>query len=272
MEVILPISSPFSPFVVSANGHYDPFAGSEQIISKYYFHCNHLVYRDGKPSHYKGYQVRLYQPCSPINESFDSDGFLIFVALTDPTYISVSCNDVIERFYTFKIIYPKSALFDYWLIKSRYEITDYDEHHYNHEGFVIRFESGLRLKFKGSEYCRIQKLLNGITPLGIWELMKEQANLVLIRQEIPEEYWSDFDTIEKQLTQQLNDLIDEVETYHLNYQHLSDKELGLKLDSLPLVPRSYLFQRRKKGKDWYNDSKSRASLFNHFRPKDNQLI
>ncbi|MDJ0599564.1 MAG: T4 RnlA family RNA ligase [Crocosphaera sp.] len=141
----------------------------------------------------------------------------------------------------------------------------------NHEGFVIKFENGLRLKFKGSEYCRIQKLLNGITPLGIWELMKEQANLALIRQEIPEEYWTDFDTIEQQLTQQLNDLIDEVETYHLNYQHFSDKELGLKLNSLPTIPKAYLFQRRKKGKDWYNNPKSRTFLFNHFRPKDNQL-
>ncbi|MEL4896579.1 RNA ligase [Crocosphaera sp. Alani8] len=142
----------------------------------------------------------------------------------------------------------------------------------DHEGFVIRFERGLRIKFKGSEYCRIQKLLNGITPLGIWELMKEQANLGLIRQEIPEEYWTDFDKIYEQLTQQLKNLINEVETYHLNYQHLSDKELGLKLDSLPFIPRSYLFQRRKKGKDWYDNPKSRAFLFNHFRPKDNQLV
>ncbi|MDJ0730620.1 MAG: hypothetical protein QNJ33_11580 [Crocosphaera sp.] len=130
MEITLPISSPFSPFVVSANYPYAPFAGPEETIIKYYFYCNHLVYQNGLPSYYKGYQVRLYQPCSPIDDSFDSDGFLIFVALTDNTMIKVHCSDIIQRFYTFKIIYPKSALGDYWLIKSRFEITDYDEHHY----------------------------------------------------------------------------------------------------------------------------------------------
>ncbi len=130
MEITLPISSPFSPFVVSANYPYDPFAGPEETIIKYYFYCNHLVYKNGLPSYYKGYQVRLYKACSPIDESFDSDGFLIFVAVSDPNFISVSCSDVIQRFYTFKIIYPKSALGDYWRIKSKFEITDYDDRHY----------------------------------------------------------------------------------------------------------------------------------------------
>ena len=134
----------------------------------------------------------------------------------------------------------------------------------NNEGFVIRYQSGLRLKIKGGEYRRLQKLIAGVTPIGLWELMREQSDLSLIRQEIPEEYWTDFDNIHEQLTQQLNDLIDEVETYHLNYQHLSDKELGLRLNSLPTIPKAYLFQRRKKGETWYKMPKIRGSLFNQF--------
>ena len=142
----------------------------------------------------------------------------------------------------------------------------------NNEGFVIRYQSGLRLKIKGGEYRRLQKLIAGVTPIGLWELMREQSDLSLIRQEIPEEYWTDFDNIHEQLTQQLNDLIDEVETYHLNYQHLSDKELGLRLNSLPTIPKAYLFQRRKKGETWYKMPKIRGSLFNQFRPVNNQLL
>ena len=141
----------------------------------------------------------------------------------------------------------------------------------NNEGFVLRYQSGLRLKIKGGEYRRLQKLIAGVTPISLWELMREQSDLSLMRQEVPEEYWLDFDRIHEQLTQQLNDLINEVETYHLKYQNLSDKELGLKLDSLPTIPKAYLFQRRKKGETWYKIPKIRGSLFNQFRPLNNQL-
>jgi RNA ligase len=141
----------------------------------------------------------------------------------------------------------------------------------NNEGFVIRFENGLRLKIKGFEYGRIHKLITGITPLTLWELMREQSDLSLIRQEIPEEYWDDFDAIEQQLTQQLNNLIEMVENAYINYQNLSDKELGLLLNSLTPIPKAYLFQRRKKGENWYKIPKTRASLFNQFRPINNQL-
>ena len=62
-----------------------------------------------------------------------------------------------------------------------------------------------------------------------------------------------------------------METYHLNYQNLSDKELGLNLDSLPTILKAYLFQRRKKGETWYKIPKIRGILFNQFRPLNNQL-
>lgn len=140
------------------------------------------------------------------------------------------------------------------------------------EGFVIRFTSGLRLKIKGAEYRRIHKLITGVTPLALWELMREQSDLLLLRQEIPEEYWTDFDEIHQQLSQQLESLIQEVEASHLQHQSLSDKELGIILQSLPTGAKSFLFQRRKKGESWYKIPKTRKGLFNLFRPQNNQLI
>lgn len=59
------------------------------------------------------------------------------------------------------------------------------------EGFVVRYDSGLRVKIKGQEYCRMQKILNSITPLVIWELMlaeKEFAVPSHYMMSIPEEY------------------------------------------------------------------------------------
>lgn len=51
------------------------------------------------------------------------------------------------------------------------------------EGFVVEWKSGLMAKFKGDEYCRMQRILNGINPLAIWETMV--ANDVF---ELPESY------------------------------------------------------------------------------------
>lgn len=41
------------------------------------------------------------------------------------------------------------------------------------EGFVIKYKSGLRVKCKGQEYCKMQRILNNINPLAIWEAMAE---------------------------------------------------------------------------------------------------
>jgi RNA ligase len=63
------------------------------------------------------------------------------------------------------------------------------------EGFVVRFNDGLRLKIKGAEYRRIHTLISRITPLAMWEIMQAGDDLAKVRKDIPEEFWSDFDAI-----------------------------------------------------------------------------
>jgi RNA ligase len=38
----------------------------------------------------------------------------------------------------------------------------------NTEGFVIRFENGLRVKLKGHEYSRIHRIISELSPLSLW--------------------------------------------------------------------------------------------------------
>src|SRR5689334_15913679 len=63
------------------------------------------------------------------------------------------------------------------------------------EGFVVRFDDGLRLKIKGAEYRRIRALVSRITPLAMWEIMQAGDDLAKVRRDIPEEFWADFDAI-----------------------------------------------------------------------------
>lgn len=59
------------------------------------------------------------------------------------------------------------------------------------EGFVVRFASGFRIKIKGDEYCKMQKIINSITPLNLWALMEPDNKFMVpdsYLMTIPEEY------------------------------------------------------------------------------------
>ena len=63
----------------------------------------------------------------------------------------------------------------------RYAAASVDEAHElvespvfeNGEGVVIRFASGLRLKLKREEYQRLHRIVTGVTPRRIWEMLKD---------------------------------------------------------------------------------------------------
>jgi RNA ligase len=62
------------------------------------------------------------------------------------------------------------------------------------EGFVVRFASGFRIKIKGTEYCKMQKIINSITPLNLWALMEPDNKFIVpdsYLMTIPEEYRSE---------------------------------------------------------------------------------
>jgi RNA ligase len=139
------------------------------------------------------------------------------------------------------------------------------------EGFVIRFASGLRLKIKGDEYCRLHRLISGITPLAIWEMLKDNRDIEETRREIPEEFWGDFDRILDLLVQQAVHLVQRIEDVFVETRGLSDKELGLKLPELPDDVRPFIFSRRKKGIVTLWDARSRESFYKTFRPCGNHL-
>lgn len=47
------------------------------------------------------------------------------------------------------------------------------------EGWVVVFENGLKVKVKGDEYCKMQKILNSISPISIWEKMLDSSDFRL---------------------------------------------------------------------------------------------
>ena len=136
------------------------------------------------------------------------------------------------------------------------------------EGFVIRFSNGLRLKLKGAEYRRIHALISRCTPLAMWEAMAAGDDMDAIRRDLPEEFWADFDDIIRILGGNIRDIETKVAELAASVAHLSDKELGLSLNSLPAEARSYLFAFRKTRAI---TGKSRDALMRSVRPTGNVL-
>lgn len=58
----------------------------------------------------------------------------------------------------------------------------------NREGFVLRWPSGFRLKFKFEEYKRLHKILTNTTERSVWENMKEGKGIKELIEVVPDEF------------------------------------------------------------------------------------
>lgn len=138
------------------------------------------------------------------------------------------------------------------------------------EGFVLRFSDGLRLKVKGDEYCRIHRMVSRLTPLAMWEAMQAGDDLEAVRRQLPEEFWADFDKITAILQRQIAELIADVKAEANAVAHLSDKEVGLRLDTFPERVRRFIFPYRKSGGDLLS-GRTRDLMYRTIRPDANRL-
>jgi RNA ligase len=57
----------------------------------------------------------------------------------------------------------------------------------NSEGFVVSFESGLRVKVKFAEYVRLHKIVTGINARSIWESLKNGDDIASLLDGVPDE-------------------------------------------------------------------------------------
>lgn len=153
---------------------------------------------------------------------------------------------------------------------------------YNHEGYVIRFKNGIRLKVKGDEYVRIHRLISMVTPLAIWESMCYKQDMNEISVQLPEEIRKDFWNIVSILKNKYDTLIDEIKIVVDKTSYMTDKELGLYfyknknayIDGEFPDAKKYVFTYRKGSFfDLLENEKHpfRRNLFNKFRPLGNRL-
>ncbi len=61
----------------------------------------------------------------------------------------------------------------------------------NREGFIVRFESGMRVKVKFEDYKRLHKLITGLSEKAVWEILSEgdSKKLETFKVNVPDEFY-----------------------------------------------------------------------------------
>jgi RNA ligase len=144
---------------------------------------------------------------------------------------------------------------------------------HNDEGFVIRFAGGFRIKLKGSAYRRVHAVISRVTPLGLYDALHAGDDLDVIRREVPEEYWADFDRIRALLADAIRPLVEATEAEARRLSGLSDKEVGILLSrgEIAELARPYIFACRKSPGRWTTEGRARLGMLRAIRPTANQL-
>jgi RNA ligase len=60
----------------------------------------------------------------------------------------------------------------------------------NAEGFVIRFESGIRMKIKGEEYLRLHRIMTNLSSTAVWEIVSNGENIEDLIKDVPDEFYN----------------------------------------------------------------------------------
>lgn len=94
----------------------------------------------------------------------------------------------------------------------------------NEEGFVIKFQSGMRCKVKFAEYVRLHKILTQTSNIAIWECLKNGQPLDELLERIPDEFFKWVKSTKEYLESQYHEIQNEaLAAYNrIHYASLED--------------------------------------------------
>ena len=84
------------------------------------------------------------------------------------------------------------------------------------EGFVIKFESGFRVKVKFTEYLKLHKLFTQVTSKTIWEYLMHQKNFDELLEKTPDEFYTWIKTVKQNIEKEHENVLLEVRSNFKN--------------------------------------------------------
>lgn len=76
----------------------------------------------------------------------------------------------------------------------------------NAEGFVILFNTGLRVKMKYEEYCRLHRIITGVSSKKIWEMLRAGDSFAEILELVPDEFHEWVNKVKNELEEKFNSI------------------------------------------------------------------
>jgi len=127
------------------------------------------------------YLFEIIYPQNRIVIDYGNERLLHLLAVIDPE----TGNDV-DVVNPHTIPFPMAKRYDG--IKDITKLRDLDGA--NREGFVVRFQSGLRIKLKYEEYKRLHRLITHMNPRHIWEHLREHGDVKQLIENVPDEFYT----------------------------------------------------------------------------------
>ena len=87
-------------------------------------------------------------------------------------------------------------------LQSHLETLDHTE-----EGYVVRLNTGERVKFKSAEYLKVARIMNHLSPLSLWKAMENGKVKVDYLEHLPEEFRKEVEEITEKLEKQYRDIL-----------------------------------------------------------------
>jgi RNA ligase len=135
---------------------------------------------------YFTYLFEIVYPENRIVVDYNGQEDLVLLAIIENcTGKDVSREDVEKyaRIHGFPVV----KKFDF---KSMEEITTMMEVETgsNSEGYVVQFDTGLRIKMKYEEYVRLHRIITGVSKKTVWEMLRDGESLDELKEKVPDEF------------------------------------------------------------------------------------
>lgn len=108
------------------------------------------------------------------------------------------------------------------------------------EGYVVRFQSGLRVKIKHPRYVQIHRALNGLNEHRVWEMLSGGTSLTELYEILPDESYDWLKDVEQRLVNAYNE-IERAASESWRVLPSSSNRKAFALEAVKLPYRSVLF-------------------------------
>lgn len=142
------------------------------------------------------YLFEIIYPQNRIVVDYGQQERLVLLAVIDKATLQELDIDNVDYQYKARVLPASTPIEDLALIDPT-----------NKEGFVVRYNTGLRLKFKFDEYVRLHRIVTRVQPKDIWELLRNEQPLDEWLDGVPDEFYDWVYSVKNMLTKQFDAIV-----------------------------------------------------------------